>query len=92
MERSQGKSLDSDRLLLGEIEGSITMKEWPGIPEWPGRFWLPDSGQVRPGSKNCLIRDDGGARQLFAENFEPDAAQAYVAAAKNKDKDHTRFE
>ena len=62
MERSQGKLLDSDRLLLGEIEWSVTMKEWPGIPEWRGRFWLPDSGQVQPGGKNCLIRDDGGAR------------------------------
>jgi len=90
MERSQGKSLDSDRLLLGEIEGSIAMKECPGIPEWRGRFWLPDSGQVQPGGKNCLIRDDGGARQLFAESFAPDVAGAYVAAA--KDKDHTRFE
>jgi hypothetical protein len=87
MERSQGKLLESDRLLLGEIDSSVTMKEWPGIPEWRGRFWLPDSGQVQPGGKNCLIRDDGGARELIAESFAPGATGTEVAASK----DHTRF-
>jgi hypothetical protein len=90
MERTQDRSMDSERLLLGGIAGSIMMKEWPGIPEWRGRFWLPDSAQVQPGGKNCLIRDDGGARQLFAESFAPDASGAYGAAA--KDKDRTSFE
>jgi hypothetical protein len=88
MVRSQLESPDRDRILLGEIEGSLTMKEWPGIPEWRGRYWLPDSVQVQPGGKNCLIRDDGGARQLFAESFAPGAAGMDVA----KSKDHTRFE
>jgi hypothetical protein len=88
MERSQGKSLDSDRLLLGEIEESITMKEWPGIPEWRGRFWLPDSAQVQPGGKNCLIRDDEAAIQLFAESFAPGGNGADVSPSK----DHTSFE
>jgi hypothetical protein len=80
--------MDSERLLLGGIEGSITMKEWPGIPEWRGRFWLPDGAQVEPGGKNCLIRDDGGARQLFAESFASEAAETDVAVIK----DRSRFE
>jgi hypothetical protein len=88
MVRSQLDSPDRDRLLFGEIVGSLTMKEWPGIPEWRGRYWLPDSSQVRPGGKNCLIRDDGGARQLFAERFALGAAGMDVAESK----DHTRFE
>jgi len=88
MVRSQFESPDGARLLLGEIERSITMKEWPGISEWRGRYWLPDSGQVQPGGKNCLIRDDGGARQLFAESFAPRAAVMDVAESKG----HTRFE
>jgi hypothetical protein len=89
MERTQDRSLDSERLLLGGIAGSITMKEWPGIPEWRGRFWLPDSGQVHPGGKNCLIRDEGGARQLSAESF---ATLATGAVAAPSEADHTRFE
>jgi hypothetical protein len=88
MEGSQVKSLDSDRILLGEIEGSLTMKEWPGIPEWRGRFWLPDSAQVQPAGKNGLIRDDEVAIQLFAERFAPDASEADG----ERSKDHTRFE
>ncbi len=83
MGRTQVKSPDSDRLRLGAIEESISMKEWPGIPEWRGRFWLPDSGQVQPGGKNCLIRDDGGARQLFAESYAPGVAEADVAVSRD---------
>jgi hypothetical protein len=88
MERPQGKTPESELLRRGEIEESVAMKEWPGIPEWRGRFWLPDSGQVKPGGKDCLIRDDGGARQLFAESFAPVAIKADGAPSE----DHTRFE
>ena len=42
MERFRGKLMDGDRVLLDEIEGSIAIKEWPGLQEWRGRFWLPD--------------------------------------------------
>jgi len=83
MERSQGKSLDNDRLLLGKIEASITMKEWPGIPEWRGRYWIPAGSQVQPGGKNCLIRDDGGARELIAESFAPGVTGADITASKD---------
>ncbi|MGP0066774.1 MAG: hypothetical protein ACLQGP_24685 [Isosphaeraceae bacterium] len=88
MLRSQHTSPYGNRLLLGEIEGSITMKEWPGIPEWPGRFWLPDSTQVQPGGKNCLIRDDGGARQLIAVSVAPRATGTDLDVSKGQ----TRFE
>jgi hypothetical protein len=88
MERTHAESLDSDRLRLGELKESITMKEWPGIPEWQGRFWLPDCCHVDPGGKNGSIRDDGGARQLFAESFAPGAARTDVSVYE----DDTRFE
>ncbi len=88
MERSEGKLLDGDRRLPEGIEESITMKEWPGIPEWRGRLWLPDSGQARPGGKNCLIPDGSEARPLFAESFAPGAIGAHVAPPKG----HTPFE
>jgi hypothetical protein len=83
MGRAQVKSPDSDQLRFGVIEESISMKEWPGIPEWRGRFWLPDSSQVQPGGKNCLVRDDGGARQLFAECFAPGATRTDVASSRD---------
>ena len=48
MERFRGPSLDGNRGLLDEIEGSITIPEWPGVPEWRGRFWLPKAAGSSP--------------------------------------------
>ena len=71
--------LDGDLVLFGEIEGSITIEEGPSLPEWRGRFWLPAGGQVQPGSKYCLIRDDGRAGELIVESFESPATGGDVA-------------
>jgi hypothetical protein len=88
MARTRGMSPEGDRLLLGEIVASITLKEWPGIPEWPGRYWLPESSPLQAGGKDRLIGDDGGARLLFARaHARPDLGTAVVATA-----DDTRFE
>jgi hypothetical protein len=88
MERLRAQMLDGDRGLLDEIEESITIPEWPGVPEWRGRFWLPDSAQVQPAGKNRLIPDDEGAILLFAESFAPRDVGPDVAVSK----DRTRFE
>jgi hypothetical protein len=80
-------SPEGDRLLLGEIEASVTMKEWPGIPEWPGRYWLPESSPLQAVGKDRSI-GDGGARLLFARaHARPDLGTDVVATA-----DDTRFE
>jgi len=74
MERFLGKLLQGDRTLFDEIEGSITIKEWPGLQEWRGRFWLPEGSPVEPGGKYCLVRDDGRAGELIVDRLEPGAA------------------
>jgi hypothetical protein len=79
MERLEGKLLDGDQVLFGEIEGSITIEEGPGLPEWRGRFWLPDGGRVEPGRTYGLIRDDGRAGERIVESFGPDATGGDVA-------------
>jgi hypothetical protein len=88
MERFRGKLMDGERVLLDEIEGSIAIKEWPGLQEWRGRFWLPDGGQVRPGSKYCLIHDDGRAGALIVESSGPGATGGHVAVFEG----NSRFE
>jgi hypothetical protein len=65
--------LDGDQVLFGEIEGSITIVEGSGLPEWRGRFWLPEGGRVQLGGKSGLIRDDGRAGERIVESFGPDA-------------------
>jgi hypothetical protein len=79
MERLRGKLMDGDRILFDAIEGSITIKEGPGLQEWRGRFWLPAGGQVQPGRKYCLLRDDGRAGELLVESFESPATGGDVA-------------
>ena len=76
MERLRGQLLEGDRTLFDEVEGSIAIEEGPGLQEWRGQFWLPESSPVRPGGKYGLIRDDGGAGELIVDRFEPVAAGA----------------
>jgi hypothetical protein len=71
MERFRGNLMDGDLGQFDEIEGSIAIKEGPGLQEWWGRFWLPDCTQVRPGDRYCLIRDDGRAGELVVESSGP---------------------
>ena len=88
MERFRGKLMDGDRVLFDEIEGSIAIKEGPGLQEWQGRFWLPDGAQVRPGDRYCLIRDDGRAGELVVQSSGPDANGLHVAVFEG----NSRFE
>ena len=62
MGRLRGPLLGGDRTLFDEVEGSIAIEEGPGLQEWRGQFWLPESSPVRPGGKYGLIRDDGRGR------------------------------
>jgi hypothetical protein len=73
VERLRGKLLDGDQVVFDEIEGSIAIKEGPGLQEWRGRFSLPDGSWVEPGRKYCLLRDDGRAGRLIVESFGPGA-------------------
>jgi hypothetical protein len=66
MKRFRGQMLDSDRGLLDEIEESITIPEWPGVPEWRGRFWLPESSRIQPGGGSGPIRDVGRPAERIA--------------------------
>ncbi len=88
MVRFQGKLMDGDRVLLDEIEGSIAIKEGPGLQEWRGRFWLPESSPVQPAGKYCLIRDDGRAGELVVESSGPSATGGHVAVFEG----NSRFE
>jgi len=88
MERLVGKLLEDDRILFDKIEGSITIKEGPGLQEWRGRFWLPEGSPVEPGGKYCLIRDDGRAGALIVNCFEPAAAGGDLAVFEG----NSRFE
>ncbi len=88
MERFRGQLTDGDRILLDEIEGSIAIKEWPGLQEWRGRFWLPESSPVQPGGKYGLIRDDGRAGERVMESSGPGATGGHVAVFEG----HSRFE
>jgi hypothetical protein len=76
MERFRGQFLDGDRGLLDEIEGSITIKEWPGVPEWRGRFWLPESSRIQPGGRSGPIRDAGRAGERLMAPSDPGATGA----------------
>ena len=76
MERFRGQLLDGDRGLLDEIEGSITIPEGPGLQEWRGRFWLPESSRVRPGGRYGPIRDDGRAGERIVDSFRSGATGA----------------
>jgi hypothetical protein len=79
LERLEGKLLDGDQVLFGEIERSITIEEGTGLPEWRGRFWLPEGGRVEPGRTYGLIRDDERAMERIVESFGPDATGEDVA-------------
>ncbi len=88
MERFRGQLMDGDRVLLDEIEGSIAIKEGPGLQEWRGQFWLPDGDQVQPGDRYCLIHDDGRAGELIVASSEPIATGGHVAVFEG----NSRFE
>ena len=88
MECFRSQLMDGDRVLLDEIEESIAIKEWPGLQEWRGQFWLPDDAMVRPGRRNCLIRDYGRAGELIVESSGPAAAGGHVGAFQG----NSRFE
>jgi hypothetical protein len=88
MERFRGKLMDGDRILFDEIEGSIAIREGPGLQQWRGRFWLPDGAQVRPGDRYCLIRDDGRAGELTVESSWPGASGGHIAVFEG----NSRFE
>ena len=47
----EGKLPDDDRILFGEIQGSVTIKARPGLEEWRGRLWLPSDHRAQPGGK-----------------------------------------
>jgi hypothetical protein len=65
MERFRGKLMNGDRALFDEIDGPIAMKDGPGLKEWRGRHWLPESSPVRSGGKYCLIPDAAPAGALI---------------------------
>jgi hypothetical protein len=88
MERLRGRLLEGDRTLFDEIEGDIAIEEGPGLQEWRGQFWLPESSPVRPGGKYCLIRDDGRAGEVIVDRFEPVAAGGALAVFRG----NSRFE
>ncbi len=52
-----GKLLEGDRILFDKIEGSIAIKDGPGLQEWRGQFWLPEGSPVEPGGKYCGIAE-----------------------------------
>jgi hypothetical protein len=66
MERFRGKLMGGDRVLFDKINGSMPIQDAPGLQEWRGRYWLPDSSQVRSGGKYCLIPDHAPAGALIA--------------------------
>ncbi len=66
MERFRGKLMDGDRVLFDAINGSIAIKDGPGLQEWRGRYWLPESSPVQSGGKHCLIPDVAPAAALIA--------------------------
>ncbi len=78
MERLRGKLMDGDRVAFDEIDGSIAIKEGPGLQEWWGDFSLPGSSPVRAGGKYCLIRDDGRAGALIVASCSPDSTGRQV--------------
>ncbi len=73
MERLRVTMRDGDPLLFDQLEGSIAIQESPGIPEWRGRFWLPDSSPVQLGGRFCLIPDTGQPRGPIVEGSGPGA-------------------
>ena len=74
MECVRGKFVDGDPLRFDPVEGSNAIQEWPGVPEWRGRFWLPDSSPVQAGGKFCLIPDDRHPAEPIVEGARPRAA------------------
>lgn len=88
MKRLRGRSREGNRTLFDEVEGSIAIEEGPGLQEWRGRFWLPDSSPIRPGGKDSLIRDDGRAGGPIMNRFEPVAAGGALAVSRG----NSRFE
>jgi hypothetical protein len=79
MEHLLGKLLQGDRTGFDMIEGSIKIKDGPGLQEWRGRFWLPQGSPVEPGGNYCLVRDDGRAGKLIVDRLEPGAARGDLA-------------
>jgi hypothetical protein len=79
MVRLRGKLLNGDPHLFDQVDGSIAVQESPGIPEWPGRFWLPDSSPVRSGGRFCQIPDDGPSGEPVVEGSGRGAAEGSVA-------------
>jgi hypothetical protein len=78
MEPFRGQLLDGDRGLLDEIEETITIPEWPGVPEWRGRFWLPESSRIQPGRGSGPIRDAGRVGERIVALTDPGAARRGV--------------
>jgi hypothetical protein len=76
MGRFRCQLMNGDRVLLDEIEGSIAIKEWPGVPEWRGRFWLPESSRIQPGGRSGRIRDAGRAGERIMAPSDPGATGA----------------
>jgi len=88
MEHVRGKLPEGDRILFDEIEGSITIKDGPGLQEWRGQFWLPEGSPVEVGGEYCLVRDDGRAGALIVDRFEPGPAGGDLAVFEG----NSRFE
>jgi hypothetical protein len=78
MKRFRGQSLDGDRGLLDGIEGSITIPKWPGVPEWRGRYWLPESSRIQPRGGSDPTRDAGERLVAFSDPGAPGAARRGV--------------
>ena len=70
MGRLLDRLLKGDRTLFDVVDGSSTIKGLPGLQEWRGPFWLPESSPVEPGGNHCLVRDDGRAGELIVDRFE----------------------
>ena len=71
MERFRGKLRNGDPVPVDQVQGSIAIQEPPGIPEWRGRFWLPESSPVQSGGRFCLIPDDGQPGEPVVEGSRP---------------------
>ncbi len=66
-------------ILFDKIEGSITIKDEPGLQEWRGRFWLPEGSPVEPGGNYSLVRDDGRAGEPIVDRSESGTAGGDLA-------------